>query len=297
MCLGTITLGQIMKKTVLFLFVVTISACSFQVKQSETSDQKMARFKSHPGAINEVPDIAIIDFKAKDVGRRPASVESNSENISIKRLYFTTLFEQYLELIKFSSNPAPQLKHCPSFHSSFLSMRPVLHVNLPSSPESFSKLITPLPSEMAALYPELSLPATIDNIYPKVGDLIIKKTRVDEKISLIKQGIDIHIQKNFQELSELCQTGSSSNYYSFENLVTFMHNSTTLKADKDGVKMLFKTTLFSNAFLLKSLNNFHTQDRSPSSIPLKGNSFITQTKTDWIESYFETVKSKRSTNH
>lgn len=301
-----------MKLIFLAVLSVAISACSYNVRQSESVDQKIARFQPEQNNPNSVPEIDIISFSVdqnlslnvtpieqKQIGRKPASLELSSgpanPPISIKRMYFSTLFEQYLELIKYSSNPAPTLKHCPSFHTSFIPLQSAPPTKTPMMPESIEKAATLAGPEMMAIYPELSLPATIDSIYPKIGDLIVKKTRVEEKIALIKNGIDTHIQKNFQELSELCQTGSSSNYYSFENLITFMNNSPKMKPDSESLQMLLKTTLFTNALVIRSLNNFdHQMERSPSSLPSNKLTFIEQTKMDWIHRYFETIKQKRS---
>lgn len=51
--------------------------------------------------------------------RTPASSVMEMENLSTKRVYFKTLFEQYLT---FTSN---KIEHCPAFHLDFLEARPL----------------------------------------------------------------------------------------------------------------------------------------------------------------------------
>lgn len=57
--------------------------------------------------------------KKSGLTRTPASVSLMESGLSTKRIYFKTLYEQYLTYTQLSQVPS-QIHHCPAFHNDFI---------------------------------------------------------------------------------------------------------------------------------------------------------------------------------
>jgi hypothetical protein len=105
-------------------------------------------------------------------------------------------------------------------------------------------------------HPELYLPVSKEGTTPRVIDVInsMKDGATDSAITEVMQNaINIHLSKTYTELRELCDFGSSNNYYIYENLTTHVKNN-KFSATTDNMNILLKTTIFSNRALLTSLS-------------------------------------------
>jgi hypothetical protein len=284
--------------------IVTVSSCSsgYSYRRPESVKDKIDRYQSRNKNANQVPEVNIEEF-AYDKGhkRGPASVESSSNKddglnqYNNKRLYFLTLLSQYRELGKYSSaKRIKALNHCPNFHTSFLNYKeshPIsdqtVGYKLPIKDLSILK-----DSKSVTKYPEFFLPMTNHTLRPRVIDILSSEEMTIAKAqTTVQKAIDIHVSKTHSELNELCDTGSSSNYYIYENLITHIKTRNKLKANKDGMKTLFKTTLFSNMAIEKSMKkNQKKKSRSIASFVKKqsyGSEVIKRLEVPWAENYFK----------
>ena len=191
-------------------------------------------------AIVNPPIVLTVEkFKFSSEGRGLASVverrPSSSSNLgpvgmTNKVLYFSTLYFQYQEFARFTQSAVQSLSFCPNFHSHFIqenSRVTLPKMTIPTS--SLTNLPLPVPQD---LYPEQQL------LRLNTPDLAIRE----------------YLAAIYQEIEELCQTGSSSNYYVFENLVQANNQ---ISADGPSLKKLninLKTTLFSNFAILLGLH-------------------------------------------
>ncbi|MEE2744498.1 MAG: hypothetical protein VYD54_11345, partial [Bdellovibrionota bacterium] len=106
-------------------------------------------------------------------------------------------------------------------------------------------------------------------------------------------GISFHALKTLREVRQLCNKGKSTNYYNFQNLMTFIKRSKNFSPSKKNLKVLLKTTLFSNMALISSLRKKH-RSRGLASVKrrekeLKGQ-VLYRMKATWAEEYFKQIK-------
>src|SRR5690606_16340983 len=129
-----------------------------------------------------------------------------------------TLYNQYNELQAYSSASPREITQCPSFHSALVdhSMPFKAHVNW--TPNYREKDLSD--DNSAKFYPELFLSMDAKSGQPRVLDLARKNYASSKE--LVQKAIDLHVDKTHAELAELCEYGTSDNYYAFENLSTEM---------------------------------------------------------------------------
>ncbi len=272
-------------------------SCSTGYHIPESVEEKMARYQSHHQNINLVPEFKILPFKRLS-NRRPASVEKNQDfarGYSNKRLYFLALYTQYNQFVSYSESKAPRIKLCPGFNTAvqkdveqFPSFK---HSKRPISNIIASKE-TGYTEQQIATYPELSLPVVKNDIHPTVADISTKNHH--ERKKLLKKALDIHIAKIYSELGELCETGSSDNYYTFENLHAHLKSGRNFKADPKSLEILYKTTIFTNQSLIHSLSRNKAGRSIASVAPRKVyiNELISRLEVRWFQNYLHNIGKK-----
>jgi hypothetical protein len=93
--------------------------------------------------------------------------------------------------------------------------------------------------------------------------MVKKDPREAKKIT--QTAINLHATKLRSELNELCEYGTSDNYYAFENLITYAKDQKGLSSNATSIKAMFKTSILSNYALLNSLKE-KDNARAPASI-------------------------------
>lgn len=283
---------------------LAVASCSsgYSYKKPETFEEKISRYQSRNLNTNLVPEVHVdekFSYKSKRT-RGPASVSSSQKDNGLnqynnKRLYFLTLYSQYQSMKPLASSEAVgmELNHCPSFHTSFLTF----NENNPSSSRNksykmpFSDMSKLKSTDYMSKYPEFYLPVSKASVRPRVIDVAVKDNLSATQVkSLMTNAINTHLAKTYSELTELCETGSSSNYYVYENLLTHIKTRKKISADKVGMKTLFKTTLFSNMALSNSLKkNQRVKSRGIASFAQKQSfdeEVIKRLEVPWVESYW-----------
>jgi hypothetical protein len=307
MCLeGALIMANALKSKIKIIsLAILLTACS-GYRKPESIESKMARFKQRSINQNQTPKVKASEFYGVK-NRAPASTKVTVENTvdySNKKLYFLTLFNQYESLKKFSKNhSAPKINLCPNFHTSLLKHQVhgvnenSNHLNTHSYNFDQAKLSDP---GYASMYPELFLPVTENSLRPRVIDVIGKKNGSGK--NYISQAIQIHLSKTYKELTELCEYGSSDNYYAFENLITETVKSSRYKltSNSDSMSVLLKTTLYFNQALIASLKDHGHQSsgRVPASARKDQSSkFIsyvnTRLQVHWVKDYFSHISKRR----
>ncbi|MCP4912073.1 MAG: hypothetical protein GY909_03050 [Oligoflexia bacterium] len=266
-------------KKVNFLVISTlllgVASCSSNYKRPESFESKMARFSSQDINKNKVPNYVLPDFdynKLKVTKRGPASA-GDELNFDIprsnKKLYFLGLLGQYNSMKTFLTQAyAPEVNICPNFHTTLLNHKEVASKN-PFTNSNFRNRYTNFSEEEVKNYPELSLPMTADSTSPRVVDILrnTKNLTHEKTNAVITKALRIHIKKTYDEIYELCDTGTSENYYIFENMITAVNKDAhKFTPGKESLKKFFKVTVFSNIALMKSLKNAHiNSSRFPAS--------------------------------
>jgi len=279
------------------LMASALYGCAGSYRRPESIESKMARFQPHNNNPNKVPEIEVspsLDVKSNP-RRGPASVEApvEVELPSNKRLYFVTLYGQYRTLSQFiEGEKAPELAHCPSFHNTLLGYKE----GLPPAPKkllSIGERYISLTPDKVATYPELSLPMTMDSTKPRLYDIV--KGQPENAPKLISHALKLHMAKTYKELEELCDSGTSENYYNYENLTTHIRREGgAFSPGRSSLKSLLKTTVFSNMSIIKSLESTVKRGRMPASatgalLENYESGMIKSLGIEWSQAYFQKV--------
>lgn len=277
----------------------------------ESFDAKMSRYKSHDLDSNKVPEFYPIEFSKAQRGiasvedsqttseKAPDAQKSATTN---KKLYFQSLYEQYAELSSFlPEKQNPKIDSCPQFHGNFLEYKTAASFSKTSTNYVFAYEKSSFADALyLAKHPELMLPVAEDQDRPRAIDLLSKKPEVSksEQSEIVKNALGLHLKRTYMELRELCEYGVSQNYYIFENLMTHS-KSAGITSNTDGVKILLKTTLFSNLALKTSLTQFKEKSapsgRTPASTVTelqdnKEKEVMKRLNVTWMKDYYQKMQ-------
>jgi len=227
---------------------------------------------------------------------------SDSKGPSNKRLYFLGLYSQYKQLGSYiTSETAPEINHCPAFHSSLLTLKEQRKANQTASANKvdFTGRYKSLNQDSPALYPELALPVSLDNEEVTLLEAIKTSDR-DETHQLLSQAIKVHLTKTHKELEELCDSGTSQNYYNYENLTTHVQRAgANFAPTAQSLATLLKTTLFANKAILESLSHGKgiIKGRFPASSSQADDSayegVVENLGANWTNGYFQALRKVR----
>lgn len=269
-------------------------SCASNYRRPESVEDKMSRYEVKKAKINEVPRMAPPSISY--AGRGPASVTTPKKmsrpfsDLTNKRVYFLTLLSQYNDFRPFATYAAPTLAICPHFHTNVVNFNE-------SHQKSFEKRSWPLHAgtensyqdeSWAKKYPEFYLPVTKESVEPRVLDLLKKSPSKERSQELISLAVDTHVSKIYDELKELCEYGSSDNYFTFENLTSHIKGSgKPFPPGEESLNTLLKTTLFTNKMLIDSLKRAVPEkgSRAPASMEEARyiDEVIVRLGVDWIK--------------
>ena len=271
--------------------LVLVSCSGHTFKKMESIDSKMARYSSRIKNPNTIPVFLSSSQKLSQIksGRVPAS-SSDHGNIfnalSNKKLYFSTLYNQYKNLRSFHAQAAPEINSCPHFHTTMVTLLDEKKGVRIQSPNQKKYDLTKLDDEnYLTQNPELLLPLSYEDTMPRVIDIVKKGSSINTNIN---NAMAIHLNKTYYELKHLCEYGSSTNYFNFENLMG-MKKLNLKKPSVKNMDILLKTTLFSNMMLIKSFKK-PMSSRSIASVKKSKwkqlqKPLFSRLKVNWMEDY------------
>tara|TARA_R110000868_G_scaffold64597_2_gene194050 strand:+ start:22860 stop:23750 length:891 start_codon:yes stop_codon:yes gene_type:complete len=270
---------------------LVVSACG-HYSPPETFESKMARYQvKHDGA-GVVPKIEAVEFRPTR-SRAPASViqDSNAEDVAFsnKKLYFITLYRQYNELAAYSSSSSDKtIDQCPSFHSALVDHAVPKQNKVEWAAKYDGQSINN--DQYSRYFPELYLSMDTSSPTPRALDLARKDSQ--KTSSYVQKAVDQHVDKTYAELAELCEYGTSDNYYAFENLHTEIRKKSVAQANSQGMGILLKTTVFSNKAVLESLKKHKAASRMPASTGLQVDyefEVMKRLGVPWAKSYYQAI--------
>jgi hypothetical protein len=292
------------RNLVVFTCFLGLLGCASNYRPPETAEEAMSRMRPNQKTTNLVPQIpqgnSVVTSmwtpaqQQQHSGRLPASVATQAPelsrtselgpmeldqdllNHSNKRLYFMTLHGQYEALrqmhLSTHGKDQGQVRHCPHFHSQLVGrselQRPVM-ASWSSAKVYTEQMIEELKRDESALvwHPELTLSLSAKELTPRVLDMIRTDSRqsVQEQVAHhLSKAMAIHLEKTQTELTELCQTGASENYYIFENLVGHQKR-IGKQATSETFYVLLKSSVVFNHAIISALGSQKTAGRSPAS--------------------------------
>ena len=232
---------------------------------------------------NSIPSLTVNvqQFQAKQyASRKPASrptpelnkksslkfsnqaKEIQSIYFTNKRLYFLSLLDQYFNFQYFLPNKKfPAINSCPGLHGAFLEYK--------KNHTAFAPSLSTNVTVSGAL---LSLPITHGSRGKVLRDVKEEKGRK----KFLQKALSIHTEKIYSELVELCQYGSSDNYYAYENLMNHIkHHPQKSVPSPENLQTLLKTSIFANNIILSNLKEqLPNISRHPASVQFRNNSWI-----------------------
>ena len=284
-----------MEKLIFILFL--FYSCASNYRPPESFGEKMGRYQSKTKRSNDIPKTYALDINYKDIKRKPASVETGKKmmNYNNSSLYFLSLYTQFKQIQKLSEKQAKTLKNCPRFHGEFL-QADSNGLNYVEGKVSFSL------QDKNLLYDQNFLaknPALLMPLSESKDSITVREKLEKGDLSKINQIIEdallVQQIKILNELEELCEDGTSENFYAYQNLIIYINNR-DLKPSKESVETLLKTSLFYNMALIESLKaNTIKSSRSISSVKESDaihNQLLYRMKADWASSYLENLKNK-----
>jgi hypothetical protein len=274
--------------------ITLFSACS-HYKRPESFSDKMNRFQAKNLGENVVPNFPVLTYKnqSKTIGRAPASIaiedgksDERYQTYSTKGLYFLSLYWQFQELKNYSTIDISAPKSCPHFHTALLNNQIQFNGDK-KTPKSFNNISSTSWDKPETINnrPEFFLPTAAYTSKSTVIEQIAKSPKDAEKIT--QAAINLHTAKMRSELNELCEYGTSDNYYAFESLINYAKDQKGLTSNERSIQAMFKTTILSNYALLNSLN---TVGRAPASIAESEqknllNKILTNLNAPWFNEY------------
>jgi hypothetical protein len=257
----------------------------------------MNRFKARANQ-HAVPDLTVMEWDHYKTSKRsPASIGINlgqsAARHSNKRLYFLALYSQHEEMKKYTTASIPEVNICPNFHSALVTLRESHNSLAINKTETNFNFTTPTQkrwtNEFIAKNPVLSLPVSKDSNHPSIAEYMVSNDK-GNVTEVVKNALNLHTRKTYDEVKELCEYGSSDNYYIFENLITHSSKVGPFKASQESLKTLFKTTLFANMAILTSIKKTNS-GRSIASLPhgQYGEEVMLRLKVPWTKQYFQAL--------
>tara|TARA_B100000886_G_C20325384_1_gene450001 strand:- start:63 stop:878 length:816 start_codon:yes stop_codon:yes gene_type:complete len=256
----------------------------------------MNRFTALSGEKNLVPKLYTQPLLIEE-GRAPASINYKKFkplNYSNRILYFIGLYGQYKTMRNFASAITPIVRKCPHFHSAILEDNHSQNIEFISPKGAQQEKISSLyinAKNNPGLFPELHLPMVKNNISSTVFSKIKNSKNIGEIPFQIQTAVNIHLEKTFGEIKELCESGTSTNYFIFENL-TRLQKRKKLSRNETTLKALFKTTLVSNMAIISSLESW---SKAKGSLKTKQVNFEIMKRLEgtWVTSYLQKLVQKR----
>lgn len=191
-------------------------------------------------------------------GRTPASVElSVEEDKSTRRVYFSSLYHQYLALGT-QVEEKTEIAFCPQFH----------HDKVDADRYAIPALSLYRPAhvlkEGKAFFPELAFS----------GGVTLKDYLADLR----------------SEIEVLCEEGVSDNFYKFDNLVTHYAHDKSFHRKPKAMESVLKIPVFANFYLIKMMSTQH----GVAFIHPEEAKFIELTQTFWFRDYVIEASRMRS---
>lgn len=297
-----------MKKIQIISTITLTAILASSCATGENYQSKMDRYSPRTAEKNIVPDINAKYFSFKEAKTRAPAQESKlngsqSEgeiSFTNKKLYFLTMLDQYETLKSLVPNTnAPSISLCPNFHTGLLNHNEKFGKKSTAGQFQYNYSMSEIgKDEYVDQHPELYLPLTKESKTPRIVDIARNKKELskEELSSMVTEAVNIHLSKTYYELNELCEYGTSDNYYIYENMIT--HTKTnSFKPSNANLNVLLKTTVFSNLALINSISRQvpKTSGRSIASVkPTSENTYSQELfgkmNAVWAKDYFTTLK-------
>ena len=211
--------------------------------------------------------------KVNTNSRAPASVESDEDSLSLRALYFSSLWRQKKQMesiLAIESN-----NYCPAFHQQVLNQKNLSSESFMSFNQMHSKIIN---DKNPLVYPILALPYEGADVYS-----YSEKNRLTP--SVLKAAFTEYYKITSKEIDSLCETGVSEGYFMTKNLTDYYVAKNAFNSSKEHLEAILKTPYVANLYVLSSFKNTKSLDNY---------SLLYNLKANWFIGYLDTLKQARN---
>ena len=289
-------------KSVLFIsFFAFLTACSMTESKNHSSEDRNETNYEKFASTNLPPNLA--SYKAPTAGpsRGPASsvitlADPKLSKVSNKHLYVLTLLSQYQLFNGYLGNVKPTINSCSNFHSTLMEYKNLRKpLKVPVKPWQASALFSSVESRKDQVFPEYFMSLKTNANRPTVGDYF-SDAGPEKRKELLNTAFNVHVEKTYMEIMDLCESGISANYYIYENFITHMKSNPGFKKTDKAFQSILKVAVFSNILLRKSIQGIKqsfqaTAYKSYSPFELE---VMNRFSAHWTIERWEAVKQMRS---
>lgn len=216
----------------LFLLSTTLISCAGSQHYGNGLGDQFAQFEDRSESeVNPTPHYKVRHFDKKKK-RGPASAgRETSKDISKldnKKVYFLSLYEQYLTFSQIYPSFKKSIKTCASFHQEF--------INYNDRPKIWKYEL------------KEEITDDIENVVwhvPYEGQRATKET--------LPLAMKSHMDRTHTEIKQLCDNGFSDNYYAFANYITLAQGEKVSAKTLEGANSLVKMSIVFNKLLIENL--------------------------------------------
>ncbi|MCY4643033.1 MAG: hypothetical protein OXB88_00280 [Bacteriovoracales bacterium] len=284
------------------VFLALISGCALLGKgNGDKSFSRRGPDGEKPPQFVLLENIDWVDRKTSSSVDPKTLTTSRFSRFSNKKVYFSTLFNQFQKFKLLADDYSKDIQFCPSFHSLFLELKEERssfseRVSKGYGGAKVQKILFSRPKkEVLALFPEMVLPLDDrgEGKSKSVYRMALEKKASNIQLhALLRQGIKVHAQKTLGELERLCHAGHGDSYFVFENLTLYMNRKRDFKNDSKALLSLLKTTVFANHFLLWALGFRPGQEGGSFSRGVE-EEMILRLRADWSHQYLFQLGKRR----
>ena len=232
------------------------------------------------------PQFYMKNYTPLAIHRKVAHLDTENEfaNLDLKKIYFLTLWQQHRVYNKVLGKNEATIS-CPQFHNDLLSYQEKLKgVEHAYAIEQNVSSVQNNPADVI-YYPVMSLPYEGADLY----SYLIHKNEWEKVDTHIYNAMAAYQKINLEELTNLCETGSSDGLYVFQNLVTYYSDDHKFINSQDALHSILKVTPISNMLVLNSfIKNDYQVSWSNVQIAL-----LSKLNVNWFKNYLYELSSMR----
>lgn len=262
----------------LMVLIILLTSCSkFKLVNIKSNDFK--RMVNSPD--NSRPNFYVLDYTPDKKNRKIAATDEAENTLTNKQVYFLTLLQQYLTFNSIIGKSEKDFS-CPKFHNDLLNYRSLITIqkNHYSLEHNYTTVLND--ERLLPSFPIMALP------YNEDVDLYSYFKNSDENVKEhIQYALEIYNNKNFIEINELCEQGTSDGYYIYENLVNF-HSSSN---DKDNLTLeaILNIPVIANMLVIDSLK-LNNND----ALNIINEKILNRSRLGWFKNYLYELRKIRN---
>lgn len=214
--------------------------------------------------------------------RSIASVVENAPNytsLSNKEVYFLALYEQYNAFRNYTLKN-DSVQSCPAFHQTLIKQERAKKLSSKSSDLKINR-------DKAIYNPVLALPYEGVDLFS-----YFNSKGWNQSQDHVQNALSDFSENQFKEIKQLCETGSSDQYFVFENLISYHQTNTDFGKNRESLAALLKVPVFANLLILDNIDR-NAYDKGYTAFT---NEAMGRVNSLWLKDYLKQLANSRQEN-